>query len=458
MKNVLQLPASFKDPSGFIFQFNGPYYRQVNESYATNYDLLMSSGLYSLLTKNKWLIPHTEINENISGLPDWYKTLYPEQLSFTSYPYEWCFDQLKDAALLTLNIVKSAVDYGMILKDANAFNVQLHRGSMVFIDTLSFEQYDASKPWVAYRQFCECFLFPLLLGHYLALDIQKLLSVYLEGIPVKTAAALLPVKSRFKLSVWLHVYLQDSLSAGRMPSRQKQVNFSREKLMRLIDHLESTILPLQMNRASYSAWNNYYGGSIPGKNYLEEKGRIFRSIILGINHGRSLDLGCNDGYFSKILAEENPHVVAVDFDNQCINHLYRSIKNDSMDGIYPVCMDLCNPSPALGFGQGERQSFSERAESDLVCALALIHHLVLGKNIPLHAVAREMCRLSKKNLVIEFVPLEDEKAQQLIINKSTYHKPYDTHVFENAFLAYFAIEKCEKIPGTNRVLYLMRKK
>ena len=227
--------------------------------------------------------------------------------------------------------------------------------------------------------------------------------------------------------------------------------------MRLIDHLESTINPLQMNRASYSAWNNYYGGSIPGKNYLEEKARIFRSIIQGINKGRSLDLGCNDGYFSKILSEDNPDVVAVDFDNQCINHLYRSIKNDSLDGIHPICMDLCNPSPALGFGQEERQSFSERAGSDLVCALALIHHLVLGKNIPLQAVAKEMGRLSRKNLVIEFVPLGDEKAQQLIINKSTYHKPYDSAAFEKVFLVYFAIERVEKIPGTDRVLYLMRK-
>jgi hypothetical protein len=94
-------PASFKDPSGFVFKANSNYYRQVNKSYAEDYDLLMSSGLYKALTDKKLLIPHSEVNENFSQSPDWYKTLLPEQLPFISYPYEWSFDELKDAALVT---------------------------------------------------------------------------------------------------------------------------------------------------------------------------------------------------------------------------------------------------------------------------------------------------------------------------------------------------------------------
>src|SRR5580765_3915118 len=260
-------PASFKDPSGFMFQANGNFYRQVNQSYAPDYDLLMSSGLYQKLIGKNLLIPHEETPENFTQSPDWYKTLLPQQLSFISYPYEWSFDQLKDAALLTLNVVKIAASHGMILKDATGFNIQFHEGRPVFIDTLSFEKYDVSKPWIAYRQFCECFLFPLYLEHYLQIDSQKLLSVYLEGIPAKTVAKLLPGKSRLKLSVWLYVYLQNTVGTNSSASN-RAVSFSKEKLLRMIDHLQSTIRQLNINASVKSTWNNYYDETILSKNYL----------------------------------------------------------------------------------------------------------------------------------------------------------------------------------------------
>ena len=452
-------PASFKDPSGFIFKANGNYYRQVNKSYAEDYDLLMSSGLYKELTDKKLLIPHREVNENFNQSQDWYKTLLPEQLPFISYPYEWSFDELKDAALLTLRVMKISVKHGMILKDATSFNIQFYEGRPVFIDTLSFEKYDESKPWIAYRQFCECFLFPLLIEHYLQIDVQKLLSVYLEGIPAKTTAKLLPFKSRFKLSVWLHVFLQNSVSANNSkPSNNRTVVFSKEKLLRLIESLQSAIKPLHVNAAIQSTWNNYYEETILSKNYLSEKDKVFRSFISDINDGRTMDVGCNDGYFSKILAETNPNVIAVDFDSQCVNKLYADVKAGSIKNILPFCIDLTNPSPAVGFNHSERQSFAERAKADTVTALALIHHIVLSKNVPLADVARMLSDLTKKHLVIEFVPISDEKSQQLIANKPVYHKPYDPDAFENHFSGYFEIERKQIIPGTERILYRMKKR
>src|SRR6187549_553517 len=166
-------PASYKDPSGFIFQASGKFYRQVNKIYAIHYDLLTRSGLSSFLQEKKLLLTHEEVTENILHSDDWYLTLLPEQVPFTSYPYEWCFEQLKDAALLTIKLVKSSLDYGMIIKDATPYNIQFIEGRPTFIDTLSFEKYDANKAWVAYRQFCNMFLFPLYLEHYLKTDVQK---------------------------------------------------------------------------------------------------------------------------------------------------------------------------------------------------------------------------------------------------------------------------------------------
>ena len=209
MAGYLHHPASFKDPSGFVFQANDINYRQVNKMYAENYELLFSSGLYKNLTEKKLLIPHKEVSENITQSPDWYKTLLPQQINFISYAYEWSFDQLKDAALLTLKVLKIAVEHGMILKDATPFNIQFNEGRAVFIDTLSFEKYDTTKPWIAYRQFCECFLFPLYLEHYLKSDVQKILSTYLDGIPVDITAKLLPMKSSLNMGVWLHVFFTE---------------------------------------------------------------------------------------------------------------------------------------------------------------------------------------------------------------------------------------------------------
>jgi 2-polyprenyl-3-methyl-5-hydroxy-6-metoxy-1,4-benzoquinol methylase len=459
MAEYLQHPASFKDPSGFVFRSGDTYFRQVNQSYAGDYDLLMTSGLYKTLTDKKLLVPHTEYPENITGSSDWYKTLLPEQLSFISYPYEWSFDELKDAALLSLRVMKIAVNHGMILKDATSFNIQFYQGRPVFIDTLSFEKYDPSTPWIAYRQFCECFLFPLLIEHYRQIDTQKLLSVYLEGIPAQTTAKLLPRKSKFKLNIWLHVFLQSKVSANNNANKPKRtISFSREKLSRLLDSLESTIKPLRINTSVQTTWNNYYDETILSKDYLDAKEKIFRDFISDINQGRVMDVGCNDGYFSKILAEKNTNVIAVDFDSQCINRLYVSAKSHAITSILPFCIDLTNPSPAVGFNHAERQSFAQRAKAELVTALALIHHLVLSKNVPLQEVAAMLAGLTNKWLVIEFVPLQDEKSKQLIASKTNYHRPYDPEAFEKHFSPYFEIERKQVIPTTDRILYRLKKK
>ena len=233
-------PASFKDPSGFIFEADGKIYRQVNEVYSREYDLLMSSGLYKELTDKQWLVSHQEIDQNFTGPSEWYKTLLPEQVEAVTYAYEWCFEELKDAALLTLQILRTSLDYGMIIKDATPFNIQFHKGRPVFIDTLSFEKYDPLQPWVAYRQFCQHFLFPLYLEYYLKADLQKTMTTYVDGIPVDITSKLLPFKSSLSLGVWLHVYTQNTFRHSKS-SKAEQIRFNKKKLLSLISHLESII-------------------------------------------------------------------------------------------------------------------------------------------------------------------------------------------------------------------------
>jgi hypothetical protein len=453
MADHIRHPASYKDPSGFIFQASGKFYRQVNKIYAGHYDLLIRSGLSSLLQEKKLLLHHEEVNENILHSDDWHLTLLPEQVPFTSYPYEWCFEQLKDAALLTLEIVKLSLDKGMILKDATPYNVQFLNGRPVFIDTLSFEKYDPSLPWIAYRQFCESFLFPLLLSHYHKTRIQPFLNSYPNGIPVNITAKLLPWKSRLNPGVSLHVFLQNKLSK-KTKHRGQTNSFSKNKLLNLISHLDGIIRDL--NNIDKTEWSNYYTGSISSREYLGKKEEIINTLLQKVDGRKLLDLGTNEGFFSRLAASKNFDVIAIDKDDQCINVLYKKVKEKNITNILPLCMDLMNPSPASGFANNERASFGERIHTDAVMALALVHHLAIGYNLPLSKIAGYLFGFSHQ-LIIEFVPKEDEKVQLLLQNKKDIYPEYTREHFENVFRQRFSITEKVPVPDSERIIYLMKR-
>lgn len=454
MPGYTRHPASYKDPSGFVFQSAGKIYRQVNKVYAAHYDLLIKSGLYDLLQKKNLLLQHKEVNENLLNAEDWHLTLLPEQVPFVSYPYEWCFEQLKDAALQTLKIVKLSVEKGMILKDATPFNIQFYKGRPALIDTLSFENYDETKPWIAYRQFCENFLFPLWLSHYHKMNFQHLLSVYPDGIPATMAARLLPSKSILNPGVWMHVNLPAIMSKKNMKGKSISA-FSKNKLLNLVSHLQSIIG--QLDNSSKTTWSNYYKDSQYNSEYISGKEKIIRSMLQQLSGNKVLDLGANDGFFSLLAAENNFEVIAVDNDEQCINNLYKKTRQQDISGILPLCIDISNPSASSGFANNERASFNERIQVDVVMALALIHHLVIGKNIPLNLIASYFSRLAPQ-LIIEFVPKEDNKVQLLLQNKKDIYTTYTKEEFEKIFLQHFKIISSNIIPGTSRRIYLMRKK
>lgn len=452
--------ASFRDPSGFVFQADGIWYRQVSLPYREQYRLLKTSGLYDTLRTKDLLVAHEELNENLLAHPDWFLTLRPEQLSFISYPEEWSPAQLKDAALCTLTILRLAIGHGMILKDATPRNIQFVRGKPILIDSLSFERYDPAQPWIAYRQFCECFLNPLLLHHYRAWGVHKTGIAWPEGIPARITLGSLPPRSRLRMSVWLHVVLPARLAAtaGPRPADKPLPAFSRQKLLQLTAHLESIIHRLKLHDGVDSTWNTYYEHTISSQPYLQEKEGLFREWIAALDFVTSLDLGANDGHFSRILAAKAQRVIAIDADWSCMQNLYLFARTHPLLDVVPLCVDIANPTPASGFHHQEKTSFTQRAGSDLVAALALIHHLVLSQNIPLTRIAPWLAALTHRWLIIEFIPTDDQKARELLLHKKTYPGPYDVPSFEACFGNYFHLERKAVIPGTPRVLYLLQKK
>jgi len=242
--------SSFRDRSGFVFYDDGNVYRAVSDAYQRQFDAFVSSGLYDLLVKQDLLIPHTEISPSHWSLPSElktgiYKVLQPEKLTYISYPYEWCFQQLKEAALVTLDIQLKALEHSMTLKDASAFNVQFRQGKPVFIDTLSFDHYKEGSPWIAYRQFCCHFLAPLALMTYVTTDLRRLSHLFVDGIPLSIASKLLPRKTRFSPFYLLHIHyhakLEAKYSGDADASKKVKRHLSKTKLVAIINHLVSGI-------------------------------------------------------------------------------------------------------------------------------------------------------------------------------------------------------------------------
>ena len=205
-----QLSASFRDPSGFLFSQNGILFRQINRTYSEDYARLMDSGLYEKLVKANVLIPHVEVDQAPAEKEAAFKVIQPERVPFISYPYEWSFSQLKDAALATLSIHKRALKLGMSLKDASAYNIQFVHGKAMLIDTLSFEVYKAGEPWTAYKQFCQHFLAPLTLMSYRDIRLSQLLRVYIDGVPLDLVSELLPFKTKFNFGLLTHIHVHAS--------------------------------------------------------------------------------------------------------------------------------------------------------------------------------------------------------------------------------------------------------
>jgi hypothetical protein len=261
---------------------------------------------------------------------------------------------LKDAALLTLQLAKEAIGFGLILKDATPYNIQWHAGKLIFIDTLSFEKYNAEEPWIAYRQFCENFLSPLLLMHYSKNSLPQLLLAYPDGIPLAITKSLLPLRSKFSLYAYLHIHLHAAIAGKKKGSDEKRVQFSKQKLLNLITSLETLTDKLKLP-GQQTAWSGYYEEAVQRNDYLEQKQKIIAQWLNEISAIKTaVDLGANEGMFSKLLEEKKIETIAADFDHVVIGRLYKKIKTEKWKYIIPLILDLSNPSPAIGVNNKER--------------------------------------------------------------------------------------------------------
>jgi len=449
-------PSSFRDPSGFIFFQEGVIYRQINKFYQEDYDLLVNSGLLSKLHELHLLIPSVEVDLKPVKTGDIYKIIRPEKIPFISYPYEWCFSQLKDVALTLLQIQKIALDFGMILKDASAYNLQFYGGRPILIDTLSFEKYQ-EKPWVAYRQFCRHFLAPLTLMNYVDSRLNNLMRVFLDGVPLDLATKMLPYKSRFNLSLLMHLYLQvaSQKKYAAKPLKKEITKLGKNALLRLIENLEGTVRNLKWK--GKTEWGDYYNSN---NNYSDEsfknKEEVVGSFLTSIKPKNVWDLGANTGFFSRLSSDQGILTLSLDKDPLAVEANYQIVKQRKEQHLLPLMSDITNPSPALGWENKERDSLLARGPADTVLALALIHHLAISNNLPLEKMA-EFFRIICSHLIIEFIPKDDPQVKRLLASRQDIFAQYTLENFEKAFGKVFKILKKVGIKHSQRSLYLMQK-
>lgn len=453
------MASSFRDPSGFLFIYDEELYRQVNKIYKEHYDHLTGSGLYDALIQAELIIPHTEVSiqtESIEGLG--YKIIKPEVIPFISYPYEWSFSQLKDAALTTLQIQKLALKFGMTLKDSTAYNIQFKSGKPIFIDTLSFEKYREGEPWIAYRQFCQHFLAPLALMSCTDIRLNQLLRIYIDGVPLNLASKLLPFKTRLKFGLMSHIHLHAATQKRYedKPIKTKNKKISNIGLLAIIDSLESTIKKLKWQPYG-TEWADYYDNNNYSDIALNHKKQFIINCIEQINPRSVWDLGANTGVFSRLAAERNIPTISYDIDFAAVEKNYHDCRQKSEKNILPLVLDLTNPSPGIGWENRERKSFLDRGPTDVIFALALIHHLAISNNVPLSKIAQFLSNLCKF-LVIEFVPKSDSQVQILLTTREDIFPDYNQQGFETEFSKYFTIEQSVKVQDSDRTLYLLRKK
>ncbi|MFP4845453.1 class I SAM-dependent methyltransferase [Winogradskyella sp. PE311] len=449
--------SSFRDPSGYVFVENEDIKRVIHPIYFEQYKSLTDSGFYNTLFKNELLISHIELEKNESEI-----VIKAEKIPFITYPYEWSFNMYKEAALLTLKLQKFSLENGFSLKDASAFNITFYKGKAIFIDTLSFDFYRENSPWRAYKQFITHFFGPLLLAHYHGAQQLKLLSNFIDGIPVKIISSMLPSKTKLSPLLYSNIHLLAKLEDKHNEDYKgdaKTASLTKKGQLNIIKSLYDYIKKLELKE--HSEWGNYYNKTNYTDDAFLQKSQIINTWVKAIQPNKLIDVGGNDGTFVRKLKDETKIALVCDIDNNAVDFNHKTMKINKEHFMLPFVLDVLNPSASIGLNNKERDSFLNRIGDfapDVTFALAVIHHMSLSGNVPFRESAKFFSSFSKY-LIIEFPKREDSWVQRLLNNKADFKSHFDFYSqvnFEDAYSQYFNIEGKEVIESSERVLYLLK--
>src|SRR5215216_5010547 len=455
-------PGSFRDPESRVFYAGDDVYRALSPDGLSDFEALEASGLLD----GERVVPTERADGAVAAegllVHEPAGLLRHERIPFVSYPYEWTFSMLKDAALLQLDLLLAALGHDMVLKDSTPHNVQFKGARPIFVDVGSFERLRKGEPWVGYRQFCMLYLYPLLLQSAKGVPFHPWLRGSIDGIMPPQMRGLMSFRDRFRRGVFTNVFLHARLEK-RYADRPQQVKdevkrvFKKElfvanvrKMRKLVQRLEWS--PAQGVWTAYGERNSYTDDDARRKDdFVREvaKSRAWKLVW---------DIGANNGRYSRIAAEGAKTVVAVDADQGPVELLYRDLKQEGNEQILTLAMNLADPSPGLGWRGLERKAMPDRGKPDLVLALALVHHVAISANVPVKELVDWLASLGSA-LVIEFPTREDPMVQKLLAPKREgLHPDYELGYFERVLAEAFDVERSERLESGTRVLYFARPK
>jgi hypothetical protein len=459
-------PGSFRDRNGRIFYSGGAVLRGLSDKALEEWEYLSPRKFFQQfmaegkVVQTERIEDPSQIDPSLSGA--WAAVLKHEIIPFISYPYEWSFGMLKEAALLQLELLLEALDEGMILKDSSAFNFQWLGTDPVFIDIPSFERITPGEPWIGYRQFCQMFLYPLFLQAYKDVAFQPWLRGNIDGIEPEHCKSLMSTRDLLRPGVFTHAYLQAKLQAKYGSTQQnikkkiRVAGFNKELIKANVKRLGKLVhrlawMPSKSEWADYASTNSYVNDD------RDLKAAFVRDAVLSRPWNLVWDLGCNRGTFSRIASENARYVVAIDSDHLTIERLYKDLKAEGNKSILPLIINLADPSPNLGWRGSERKSLTERGKPDLTLCLALIHHAVIRANIPLKEFVEWLASLGT-SLVIEFITKKDPMVKTLLRNKEDQYTDYEIDYFERCLSDAFDIENRKVLTSDTRILYFAQSK
>jgi SAM-dependent methyltransferase len=461
MTNPKFEPGSFRDRTSRVFYSAEAVLRGLSHKAVEHWEYLSSRTFFQRLmaegkvVQTEYIDDGGRIGSALKG--EWAAVLKHQTIPFISYPYEWSFGMLKDAALLQLELQLAALDEGMVLKDSSAFNFQWVGTCPVFIDIPSFEKLASGEPWVGYRQFCQMFLYPLFLQAYKGIPFQPWLRGSIDGIEPEHCNRLMSTRDLLRPGVLMHTCLQAKLQAKYGSTQQnireriRTAGFNKELIKSNVKRLDKIVRGLSWMPAK-SEWADYATNSSYIDIDRDMKVAFVRDVIALRPWNLVWDLGCNTGTFSRIAAENARYVVAMDADHLAVERLYQALKAEANDSILPLIINVADPSPSLGWRGLERKSLPERGQPDLTLCLALIHHMVISANIPLKEFVDWLASLGT-SVVIEFITKEDPMVMKLLRNKEDIYIDYEIDYFERCLSEVFDVTGREIMTSGTRILY-----
>ena len=461
MSDIALEPGSFRDRTARVFYHDGKILRGLNDTALKEWQALSATNFFRRLSGTGAIVPTRECDRTSLPLSpsdhQWAGVLEHEKVPFISYPYEWSFAMLRDAALLQLDLVLAGLDEGIGLKDASAYNLQWKGAAPVFVDVASFYKRTEGEPWVGYRQFCQMFLYPLLVQAYRDVPFQPWMRGNIDGMDAEVCLNMLSARDYMRGGVLAHVYLQAKAQKAYSDTKRdvrkdlSKAGFDKRIIKANAERLRALIAGLQW-KPQQSTWSDYLKCGHYEASDAAQKRDFVREVAGTRDWNLAWDIGCNVGVFSRIVAERAKYVVAMDADHLAIDKLYAALKSERVSKILPLIVNVTDPSPNLGWRNMERKRITERGQPDLTLALALIHHVVIGGNIPMAEFVQWLRDLGG-DLVIEFVTRKDPMVVTLLRNKEDHYADYDEAVFERELAARFRIAKRQPLGSGTRIMY-----